>query len=576
MLSIGVMSIRHADYYIALAQEDYYEKGGEPPGKWYGEAAAAFGLAGTVESESFRALFRGFHPDTGEALTQRQSHSGRAAHRAGWDLTFSAPKSVSALWSQCGPDLRAKLEACHERAVRAALDYLQEEAATTRRGKGGKTIEKAQLVFACFEHGTSRAHDPQLHTHSLLLNVAVRPDGSTGSVSSRSVFQHRIAAGTLYQAELAAQLRKECGLETVKNGNTIEVVGVPKALCTEFSKRRADILAQVESKGIQSAKGAAAVTLETRTAKESRPRDELFTEWRETAKAHGWTQSEAEALFNAEPKPKPRDRVDLRELADTKGFIRERDIVQQVAKVTLETGLAAVEIRQIAKELVEKHTVPVGNGRHLAPLVDRAQDIERIDPGDLEARIRAVEQRGGRVVAILPDAESAQAFQAAYRVESMTATQYLDQVRREDLQIVSFIQEMMNSPTPRELVYRFGPDIGQAFRAAGEQLEQYLKRNLPHIDLGIQRAMQKWGPDITELYRFARSKLFREDLRDARRVVILPQPEKMPAKDVIAIVASADMASRSLGIVEKAQAWLERERQLSIEHGYHRASSIER
>jgi hypothetical protein len=177
---------------------------------------------------------------------------------------------------------------------------------------------------------------------------------------------------------------------------------------------------------------------------------------------------------------------------------------------------------------------------------------------------------------VLPDEKSAPEFQRTYRVESMSANEYLGRVKQEDELIAAIIEKLKESPTPKELVYRYGPDVNEALRAAAEKLEQYLRRKFPPIDLGIQRAMKKWGPDIMELYRFARSKLSREQLADARRVVILPEPEKMAAKDVISIVASAHMASRSLMIIDRAEAWVLRQRQLAIEQEQNRSSSIQR
>lgn len=325
MLSIGVMSSSHADYYIGLAKEDYYTGGGEPPGKWFGGARNFLSLDGVVEEVAFRNVFRGYSPDGKNSLTQRQKTLNRAVHRAGWDLTFSAPKSVSVYWSQCSTETRKKIESIHSRSVEEALKYMESTAGKTRRGKGGTHIEDAKLLFAMFEHGTSRAHDPQLHTHALLLNVAVRNDGTTGAVSSRSVFKHKMAAGALYRAELASLLRKELGLESRRVEDWFEIVGVPEELCHEFSKRRLEIEQKLEEKGIQSAKGAASVTLETRTVKETKPRAELYHEWRRVGAQFGWSESQAESLLRHEPpEPSSRLHVDLSELTNRKWFLRER------------------------------------------------------------------------------------------------------------------------------------------------------------------------------------------------------------------------------------------------------------
>ena len=109
MLSIGAMGKAGGgagDYYLNLAKEDYYLTGGEPPGQWRGAATAPLGLEGHVDRSSLRAILSGCHPVTGQPLVQQAGPQ----HRAGWDLTFSAPKSVSVLWSQADPSIRAEIQ----------------------------------------------------------------------------------------------------------------------------------------------------------------------------------------------------------------------------------------------------------------------------------------------------------------------------------------------------------------------------------------------------------------------------------------------------------------------------------
>ena len=129
MLSIGKAS---GSYYVSLAREDYYHSGGEPEGVWHGQALEHFGLSGAVNKDEFLSLCDGFSPD-GKKLVQ---NAGDKEHAAGWDFTFSAPKSVSVLWSQSEPELRQEIQAAQLEAVKKALDYLEKEAFFTRRGKG--------------------------------------------------------------------------------------------------------------------------------------------------------------------------------------------------------------------------------------------------------------------------------------------------------------------------------------------------------------------------------------------------------------------------------------------------------
>ena len=112
MLSIGAAS---GGYYAGLATEDYYHDGGEPPGQWTGRGAEAFGLAGQVDKEQFLNLCEGFSPLGTTRLVQ---NAGAENHRAGWDLTFSAPKSVSVLWSQADETTRKEIQAAQFEAVK--------------------------------------------------------------------------------------------------------------------------------------------------------------------------------------------------------------------------------------------------------------------------------------------------------------------------------------------------------------------------------------------------------------------------------------------------------------------------
>ena len=299
MLSIAQMSgAGQGEYYLNLAQEDYYTKGVEPPGKWYGTGADGWGLKGHVAAEHLRSLLQGYSPDKGSEVVQ---NAGKINRQSGWDLTFSAPKSVSVAWSQADSVTRSAIEVAHERAVHSALSYLEREAGITRRGKGGYEKEPAQLTFAVFEHGTSRAQDPALHSHALLLNVGLRADSTTGTVESRGVYQHKMAAGALYRAELSFQLERSLGLHSEKKGKAFELSGVPKPLVSEFSKRRKEIESHLEATGFEGAKAAKVATLATRSAKESLTREELFRAWKEVGIAHGWSEGDLNKLLYKAP-----------------------------------------------------------------------------------------------------------------------------------------------------------------------------------------------------------------------------------------------------------------------------------
>jgi conjugative relaxase-like TrwC/TraI family protein len=160
VLSIGKLTVEQSRYYerqVAQGRDDYYAGRGESPGRWTGRGGEILGLAGQVDKDGFAALMEGRHPGTGERLRRVGGRSKVAA----FDLTFSAPKSVSVLFAVGGPALSRALVEAHEAAVDAALDYLAREACRVRRGRGGVRREVgAGFVSAGYRHRMSRAEDP--------------------------------------------------------------------------------------------------------------------------------------------------------------------------------------------------------------------------------------------------------------------------------------------------------------------------------------------------------------------------------------------------------------------------------
>ena len=141
-ISLPMKGSGRGDYYLSLAKEDYYLNGGEPPGEFYGDAKQHFNLPDQVDRVTLRALLEGLNPDTGKPFSKEAAHPER---RSGWDLTFSAPKSVSVIWALGGDEIGTAVGEAHKKAVKRALDYLQQEAAFTRRGKGGHIKEEAVI-----------------------------------------------------------------------------------------------------------------------------------------------------------------------------------------------------------------------------------------------------------------------------------------------------------------------------------------------------------------------------------------------------------------------------------------------
>ncbi|MES2462095.1 MAG: MobF family relaxase, partial [Armatimonadota bacterium] len=372
MLSIGAMGSGQGDYYLSLAREDYYLNGGEPPGVWLGQGAQSLGLTGMVDAGALTRLLEGFHPEeNGGALIQ---NAGAKDHQPGWDLTFSAPKSVSVLWSQADPQVRKIIEDCHFAAVKTALGFIEETSAITRRGKGGHIKEDAQLIIAAFEHGTSRAQDPQLHTHCLVMNVCTREDGTSGTIESKLLYLAKMATGALYRAEFAVLLEKGLGVTVERKGSCFEIGGVPEDLMTEFSKRRGEIDMLLEEKGYESSAAAAMAALATRQTKTFTPREQLFDEWQETGQKFNWGPEQA-ADFLREAQSPLRDPKQEKEAAllsamkrstDEKSYFNEREFIRYVAEEAQGRGFGAHDVRQISKSYLEQspEIVPLGVYKH--------------------------------------------------------------------------------------------------------------------------------------------------------------------------------------------------------------------
>jgi conjugative relaxase-like TrwC/TraI family protein len=234
--------------------------------------------------------------------------------RIGLDVTVSAPKSVSVLDGvSTDPAVSDVVLRCHNLAVEQALGYLQRHAGHAFRGHHGdghtmSTIGTDGWIGAAFTHQTSRADDPQLHTHLVIANVLHGADGNWSAVDSRAVFRHAKTAGYLYQATLRHHLTAELGVSwTDPVKGVAEITGISREVLAEFSTRRRDILTalhgdatpelatasagagrtgtRVMTRGRRRA--AQAACLATRPGKTHRRPEDLRGWWRDRARMHG-------------------------------------------------------------------------------------------------------------------------------------------------------------------------------------------------------------------------------------------------------------------------------------------------
>lgn len=349
MLSIA--SIKNIDYYSNLAaKDDYYNEEGEAPGTW-GGAASELGLDGQVKADQFAALMQGFDPQTGAALVQ---NAGKENHRPGWDLTFSAPKSVSLAYAVADPQQRQQIEQAQQRAADAAMQYLGKYA-EVRTGKGGAEREQAKLLHASWQHVTSRAQDPQLHTHVTVANMGLCTDGKFRTLETKQLYESKMAAGAIYRAELAAQMQ-EMGLSIEKDGDSFRLSGSNLDLEKLYSKRREAIKEALTEKGLSSAKAAEVAALNTREAKDVLPRSELFKQWQNEAAQHNFS---FESLQNAEQQQVPERKTDeqiLYELTERQSTFKPQAL--QAAIAVNESGkLDAAGVQEKAAKLMESREI---------------------------------------------------------------------------------------------------------------------------------------------------------------------------------------------------------------------------
>lgn len=287
-------------------EQNYWSLQGAIAGEWQGRLAASLGLIGAVSEEEFALLSQGQHPRTGEQLVrQRASYeytdaSGRAVktmeHRAGWDATFSAPKSVS-LTALVGGDDRVR--EAHRESVRAALEQL-EYYTVARIGGNHPPEATGRFAAAKFEHDTARPVDgyaaPQLHTHAVIFNISERENGEYRALQPHSLFASQQFATAIYQSELTYRLRR-LGYEiTVGRSGAPEVKGYSQEYLDASSPRSQQIREYLERTGRNGKEAAEIAAHATRDRKEIHSLGEVMAAHRQLAAEYG---HQAEVIVHA-------------------------------------------------------------------------------------------------------------------------------------------------------------------------------------------------------------------------------------------------------------------------------------
>jgi conjugative relaxase-like TrwC/TraI family protein len=378
---------------------DYYlSPEGEPtqaPGLWLAspDTLARLGIEGeTVEGHEFIALMEGRHPRTGEWLRAEGAGGGRGG---GIDLTFSAPKSVSAVWALGDVAQRRDMEAAHAAAVKDAMAHLTETVPTVRRSRHNQIFEEhaVELIAAEYRHTTARgvmegdAPDPQLHSH-VVITSAVRDDGRIVAVASRPIFRSARELGAYYRSALAHELaQRGYAIErgTGKQGRYFEIAGVPRGLLDAFSARSREVARAAErfraKYGRAPERGELrALKLENRKAKVLVTQGDLQLVWNETAARFEYTTDKEQAVGHRAPDAPERaleDRVEerLTERAATfePGELRAVLLEQSVGELAPREALA------LSKSMIAERRILPLEGGLMTTLAVRAREqaIER-------------------------------------------------------------------------------------------------------------------------------------------------------------------------------------------------------
>jgi conjugative relaxase-like TrwC/TraI family protein len=339
-ISAGQAQTYHREEF-SNAKENYYTDNDRVRGEWQGRLAARLGLTGGVNEAQYARLSEGQHPFTGEQLVFHQTKreyfnaDGKIVrtmeHRAGWDATFSAPKSVS-LSALPGGDERIQL--AHRESVKIALDEM-ERFVQARLGGNLPSETTGEWIVAKFEHDSSRPVNgysaPQLHTHAVIFNIAETADGSAHALQPQELFRTQRYATAVYRAELAIRLQNlGYQIERGEHGSP-EIKGYSREYLEASSPRRQQIKDHMAEHGVSGAEAAQIAAHQTREKKLDMSREQVLAQHQAMAEKHGNQPEVVVALA--------RDRGDSERV--------ERSSAEQVTK-----AIATGKDRNIEREAV--------------------------------------------------------------------------------------------------------------------------------------------------------------------------------------------------------------------------------
>jgi conjugative relaxase-like TrwC/TraI family protein len=347
--------------------QNYYKQGDAVRGEWQGRLAPRLGLSGEVSPLEFSRLAEGKNPTTEEPMVKHRAAmeyknadgttTKAVEHRAGWDATFSAPKSVS-LTALVGGDDRVR--EAHRAAVTAALDEL-ERYTQARIGGNNPAETTGKFIAAKFEHDTARPVDgyaaPQLHTHAVIFNVTERANGSTRALQERGFFESQQYATAVYQSALTYQLRTlGYEIESGRSGAP-EIKGYSQEYLDASSPRSRQIKEQLEKTGYSGPEAAQIAAHSTRDRKQVLAAEEVLAAHKEMAASFGDQPHQVIAAARARAELKeqqPERRVHAKEAVTfARDSIFEREAVadeRTILRDALRRGMGEVTYREVRAE----------------------------------------------------------------------------------------------------------------------------------------------------------------------------------------------------------------------------------
>ncbi len=384
-LSASQAQTYHAKEFTA-AEQNYWKQRDTIQGEWHGKLADKFELSGAVGAEEFARLSEGQHPQTGKQLvSHRTVHEYRNAegemvspveHRAGWDATFSAPKSIS-LTALVGGDDRVR--EAHREAVNVALNEL-ERYTQARIGGNHPAETTGQFAAAKFEHDTARPVDgyaaPQLHTHVVVFNMTERENGKMRALQPHSLFESQQFATAVYQSHLTYKLRSlGYEIEAGKSGAP-DIKGYTQEYLDASSPRRQQIEEALSRSGFTGPAAAQIAAHNTRDKKVILSPDQVLAAHRQIADEFGnqadrvVAEARERRREQAQERPEQERHQQVREavtFARDKGFEREAIVDERAlfvdalrrgmgemtypeVRASFESRLASGEFKKIADD----------------------------------------------------------------------------------------------------------------------------------------------------------------------------------------------------------------------------------